>query len=98
MKGSTNIEVAILQRVNDLATRYGLKPTDFVATVRHSGPEGRVSLDYETYEPRHEEQFARMATALSLDPEDNRLVGSDEQIIDTLDRAIAVAPRSRTER
>ena len=91
----TNIEIAILQRVNELAARHGLKPTDFVAVYR-SRPGGEPSaLEFETVDARVERPFVRMANALGLGPEDGQLEGTDEQLLNALDAALAIAPRPR---
>jgi hypothetical protein len=93
----SNNEIAILTKLNELAERYGLKPSDFNATVR-SDPEGpdtilRFEADAHGNALR-EERYGKMIAALGVDA-DGYLRGSDEHIIDALDTALQNAPRRR---
>jgi hypothetical protein len=93
----SNVDIAILTKLNDLAERYGLKPSDFVATVRND-PEGpdtilRFEADAQGNALR-EERYGKMLAALGVDAA-GYLRASDEHIIDTLDTALQNAPRRR---
>lgn len=93
-----NVSVAVLTKVNELADRYGLKPYDFVAVLKH-GTKG-WSLDYEcpaSGNALREERFDTMLNAIGITPSEKGavLTGKLESIIDALDNALERAPRSR---
>jgi len=95
-----NIQFAIMNRANDLAQRYGFKPYDFVVTLRSlSEDESKVPyqsvLNYDFPFQDHEAGKRRFNTMLkSLGIDDTwKLVGTDKQIIDSLDHALDIAPR-----
>ena len=96
-----NIDIAILTRVNELAERHGLRPTDFVATVRdEAGPNGALKtvLDYElpaAGNALREGRFEAMIRGLGVTPDAAGLAGTPDQILDALDQAIDKAPRPR---
>jgi hypothetical protein len=96
-----NQDVAILTRVNDLAERHGLKPYDFVATIRREGGGnlGRYVLEYEVPAQGNalrEERFAKMLKDIGIVPGDEAaLRGDTATIIDALDNALQRAPRLR---
>jgi hypothetical protein len=94
-----NIDVAILTRVNDLAERYGLKPYDFVATTKSAEQEGKHTLAYETPASGNElreERYEKMLDSIGVDQETGQLTASYQHIIDSLDNALALAPRPRS--
>src|SRR4051812_10045299 len=91
-----NIDIAILTKVNELAGRYGLKPYDFVATVRMK--EGTMVLAYEvpaSGTADKETRFSNMIESLGGASELS-VKGTEQEVIDALDNAIARAPRART--
>lgn len=95
-----NIDIAILTRLNNLTERYGLKPYDFVATVK-SVKGGNTSLEFETPvdgNALREERFDKMLKSLGVEHSDDHgmsLVGTPDRIVDALDDALAHAPQSR---
>jgi hypothetical protein len=101
-----NVDIAILTKLNDLAERHGLKPYDFVATVRYQGDpgheHGKHVLEFEhpaSGNALREERFFRMLSALGIRATDERgaaLEGRPSQIIDALDNALSVAPKPRS--
>jgi hypothetical protein len=104
-----NVSHAILSKVNQLGTRYGLEPYDFIATVRpETQPNdqlggtpdltGRTMLCYETG-PGDEvkfKQFERMVEAVGVNADTGALVGDDRELLTALDAAIRRAPKPRT--
>lgn len=95
-----NIDIAILTKVNELAERHGLRPTDFIATLRaEEGPSGVYSvLDYETGPSGNalrEDRFDKMLRSLGIEEHDAGLSGSPENILDQLYQAIDIAPKFR---
>lgn len=93
-----NFSVATMNLVNELADRFGLKPYDFVATVRtQTGPPFAAELRFES-EPSATQAaaFRRMLRALGVaEVEHNapRLVGSEASIYQALESALEQAPR-----
>jgi hypothetical protein len=97
-----NVDVAIMTKVNDLAERHGLKPYDFVAVIKvEEDAKGKTSdiLAFEvpaSGNALREERFDRMLADIGVD-EDGRLVKNDyRDIVDALDHALQIAPRSRS--
>lgn len=104
-----NIDIAILTLVNELARRYQIEPYDFVATIRHDcqpnsrigGSEdysGREILAFESF-PEDEIKLLRigkMLHALGIPEEESQLIGDDDKIIKTLNKALQVAPKPRS--
>lgn len=97
-----NIDVAILTKVNELAARHGLKPYDFVAVFRSEespGRETRYVLDYETPASGNalrDERFNTMLRNLGIVQDYDAVVsGSCQHIMDSLDKALELAPRPR---
>ena len=93
-----NVAVAILTKVNDLADRYGLKPYDFVAMFKHEEKDGKLDwvLNYEAPASGNAakvEKFDKMLDTLGI-KQDSAIRGSVEQIVDALDQALELAPRS----
>ncbi|WP_145377605.1 hypothetical protein [Symmachiella dynata] len=46
-------------------------------------------------DPRNEQRFDRMLDMLGVNPETDQLVGTDEQVIEALDSALRLSPRTR---
>lgn len=101
-----NLDVAILTKLNDLAERHGLRPYDFVATIRfEEGPgseDGQHVLEFEcpaSGNALREERFERMLSSLGVTVTDERgavLAGTPAHIIDALDHALSLAPKPRS--
>jgi hypothetical protein len=101
-----NVDVAVLTRVNDLAERHGLRPYDFVATIRYEDRPGHKPgnhiLDFEcpaSGNGLREERFYRMLSSLGITVTDERgavLEGHPSHIIDALDNALSLAPKPRS--
>jgi hypothetical protein len=96
-----NQDVAVLTRVNDLAERHGLKPCDFVATIRTEEDDRGIThvLEYEVPARGNSlrvERFDRMLKDLGIDQsEETALTGDTAKIIEALDNALQIAPRPR---
>lgn len=90
-----NCDVAVLNKVNELAARHGIKPFDFVATFRTQSDkdDAPFMLHYES-PPFNEElwpRYQRMLKDVGVS-EGGTLVGSEQDIYEALERAIEVAP------
>lgn len=106
---NNNVNIAIMMKVNELASRYGVEPYDFVAVLKYEktpnpalGGEldmtGRSVLAYEV-PPSNASKFERfelMLETLGASNETGLLVGEDEQIIKALNHALEIAPRARS--
>jgi hypothetical protein len=93
-----HIDIAVLTRVNELAGLYGLKPYDFIATVKDT--ERTMVLAYEIPASGArdiEKRYSDMLRAIGVG-ETSMLEGTEREIIDALDNAIARAPKPRTRR
>jgi hypothetical protein len=93
-----NQDVAIFSKVNDLAKQWGLKPYDFVATVRPTEEPTRSILSFEVPAQGNalrEERFSKMLHAIGADLSTGTLEGTPMHIIDALDEALRHAPRKR---
>jgi len=93
-----NVDVAILSKVNALAERRGLKPYDFVATVKSGGDESDTALTFEvpaSGNALREERFAEMLHDLGISADRSQLRGTPEQLIDALDHALTISSRWR---
>ncbi len=97
-----NQDVAVLTRLNELAERHGLKPYDFIATFRHvEDKSGDVTYKLTFESTPHgnslrEERFETMLKGLGIDQNNTlELKGETCMIIDALDDALQIAPRSR---
>lgn len=92
-----NAEVAIMNKVNELAERYRLKPYDFVATIQYSKHQFKAHLAYEIPaqgDPYKEEQWAKMMHSLGIQ-ETGVMEDTHKRIIDALDSALTMAPKPR---
>jgi hypothetical protein len=105
---NNNVAIAIMMKVNELASRYGVEPYDFVAVLKYEkAPEpalggvlastGRSVLAYEVppSDPSQLERFELMLETLGASNDTGLLVAEDEQIIKALNHALQVAPRGR---
>ncbi|MBX3442132.1 MAG: hypothetical protein KF774_06975 [Planctomyces sp.] len=93
-----NIDFAVLSRIQELGERFGLKPYDFVATLDHS-PEARgmgvtFAIHAETGEPQRQ-RAKQMLEAIGVG-NDGILQGGEQAVIDALDHALSIAPKSRS--
>jgi hypothetical protein len=98
-----SMDIAILNKVNELAERFGIKPYEFIATVRNAdSPTEQITLAYEAppYNVEHRNAFDAMLDRLPFKGEDPVLDGTPEQVYEALDQAIRLAPtpRSRSNR
>ena len=92
-----NIDVAVFCKVNELAERYGLKPYDFVASFAPNGVEPKPDEDHHFVlafdapangSATMEKRFDKMLDAIGIG-DDLGLSGTEVQIIDALDKALA---------
>lgn len=103
-----NVTIAIMMKVNELASRYGVEPYDFVAVLKHEripNPAlggalditGRTVLAYEVppSDPSKFERFELMLETLGACDDTGLLVARDEEIIKALNHALDLAPRAR---
>lgn len=90
-----NIFVAIMVKVNELATRHGMSPVDASAVLEADG-DNRALRFVPPVNEVAERRFARMQSDLGIvDPEAFTIRGTDQEILSTLDRALERAPKSR---
>jgi hypothetical protein len=92
-----NCDIAILTKLNELAERFGLKPSDFVATVRDDPNAPTSILRFEAPvqdNALREERYEKMIQSLGVDV-DGVLNAPHSLIIDALDSALQNAPRPR---
>jgi hypothetical protein len=97
-----NVEIAILSRVNELANRYGLKPYDFLASLKYDLDTQRSTLGFvcDFVGGKASEQgssiglrFTQMLVGLGITNGPRELIAEDKTIIDTLDQALQAAPK-----
>lgn len=99
-----NQDFAVYSKLNELAERRGLKPYDFTAQLRHVDG-GTWSL---AFDPVHvEDERRRRSEGERLEArldtmmrdlgvnDDGELIGTTDQIIDALDRALSRSPCPR---
>lgn len=85
----SNIDVAILNKVNELAERYGLKPYDFDASL--DTDTGHFQFDSA---PTGEKYPAYLAMKEALGCQDDVFPSTNmTELYDALDHAIRTAPR-----
>lgn len=90
-----NVDVAILTRLNELAERLGLRPYDFIATLKNADQGGILSFDGPPDgNALREERWAKMLSLLKVN-QDGELRGNWESIGQAIDDAIAQVPRPR---
>ncbi len=105
---NNNVAIAIMVKTNELATRYGVEPYEFVAVLKYertSNPAlggklettGRSILAFEMppSDPAKLERFEVMLETLGASNDTGLLIATDEQIIKALNHALEVAPRAR---
>lgn len=103
-----NVAIAIMIKVNELASRYGMEPYDFVAVLKHErfpnpalggalDTTGRTILAYEVppSDPSKLERFELMMETIGASNDTGLLIAEDEKIIKALNHALEVAPRAR---
>ena len=92
---TTNIEVAILSKMNELAERHGVKPFDFVAQFfSHPNMEKTWCLRIESgvlLDPKHKQLLDK----IGINENSKTLSGTIEYIYKALESALDVAPRRR---
>lgn len=103
-----NVTIGILTKVNELASRYGLEPCDFVAEVKdEQAPNpalgggldatGRTALTYSILpsETSKLERFELMLETIGISNDTGELIASDQEIFQALNKALELAPRGR---
>jgi hypothetical protein len=93
-----NIDVAIFSKLNALAERHGIKPYEYVATLDRSPESLGCAIRFATPAETGDHQAAKvrsMYTALGVD-RDGMLHGGEIAVLDAIDHALSVAPKSRT--
>jgi len=91
-----NINIAIMTKVNELAKRYGLKPHEFLATVKDLPDNPGTLLTFRappTGNPIKEKSFSKMLQVLGVD-QDGFLKATFTDILNALDNALHVSDRS----
>lgn len=109
MENYNNVAIGILTKVNELASRYGLEPTDFLAVYRDEyAPNpaiggqlditGKSILEYTVLpsQPSKLERYELMLETLGISNETGKLVADDREIMQTFNKALELAPRART--
>lgn len=88
----------MLTKLNDMAERRGLKPYDFLAVLKSEG--NGYALDFElpaTGNALREGRFSKMLEDLGIVVGERAALGGQmSDIIDAIDNAIRLTPRSRT--
>jgi hypothetical protein len=94
-----NHSIAILTRVNDLAERWAIKPYEFYANVDYGDLKNALTmyLEYSIYphDPDKKDRFFKMLKSLGLSTEKSTLQGTSAEIIEALDNALRLSPRTR---
>lgn len=88
--------VAILTKFNELAERYGIRHSDFVATVKDGEDRLALVADWMPTHPHpdlNEERFDRMLRTAGFPENSTVLTGLHYEIIEALDRALQRAPK-----
>lgn len=95
-----NYHLAVMTAVNELAGRHGLKPYEFSADVRSARDvkEPPIILNFDDPPSGRGGGYSRMISALglSLDSDPLQLSGTEQHVWDTIQAALARAPRPRT--
>jgi hypothetical protein len=93
-----NIDIAILTKVNELADRFGIKPYEFTATLRHdlevNGRGLKFIIPGETSDLRSL-PVKKMFATLQVDAS-GLLKGGEIALINALDQALEQAPKQRS--
>ena len=92
-----NVNTALMNKVVELAGRYGVNPCAFVAGIRSEGARSMIQFDMPPQNAAEQTSFGRMLAALGLTvgPDTPTLRGSDEELYDRLQSAIDLAPKAR---
>jgi hypothetical protein len=97
-----NIDVAVLQRVNELVSRYGFEPTDLIVTYGFDSSDDRdKALRFENPPPDTMwSEFNAMLTSIGIGDksgqgEEPSLRGPSSMIYVALGNALRKAPRGR---
>lgn len=101
-----NVSIGILNKVNELASKYGLEPTDFVTEFKNElapnpalggqlDDTGRSVLEYTILpeQPAKRERFEQMLETLGA--KEGTLIAEDSEIMQALNKALELAPRAR---
>lgn len=96
-----NVDIAILTKLNELAERYGLKASDFLAIIKDQNDKTVLTFELPaTGNALREERFEKMLQALRTSGdgvnEDIVLKAKYSEIIERLDSALQCAPRPRS--
>lgn len=88
-----NYSVAVMVALNDLARRYGVQPSEFVAVLdRSSDDNGRVALRFEALSSVSVDGAMTKVTKAIGVAEDGRLVGTEAEILTRIELALSRAP------
>jgi len=105
---NNNVNIALMNKVNELASRYSIEPYEMVATLRDEtrfdsaigghDMTGRSILTFESRpsDPSKFERYELMLETIGASLETGILVGEDEELFKALDKGLAMAPRSRS--
>jgi hypothetical protein len=92
-----NVDFAVYAKLNQLAERHGLKPCDFIATLKN-GPGEDMRLEFQYHPPEGTAlagSYDTMLRNLRIPEDSNRLEAPIEKILDNLDNALKLAPKPR---
>jgi hypothetical protein len=103
-----NLSIALIMKVNELAARYRLDPTDFAAEIKmemRPRPEmggvidctGNTILEYagSPTQASKRERFEQMLESLGIPNETGKMIATDSEIWQALNKALELAPRAR---
>lgn len=103
-----NVSIGILTKVNELASRHGIEPTDFLAEYKDElspnpaiggklDQTGRSVLHYTILpdQPSKLERFELMLETLGISGGTGKMIATDSEIVQALNKALELAPRSR---
>ncbi|MBI1191504.1 MAG: hypothetical protein GC200_12585 [Tepidisphaera sp.] len=92
-----NVNTALMNKVVELADRYGINPCAFVAGIRSEGARSMIQFDMPPQDAAEQTRFGRMlaAVGLTVGADTPTLRGSDEELYDSLQSAIDRAPKAR---
>ncbi len=105
---NNNVNIAIMNKVNELASRYGIEPYEMITSLRYEtrfdseigghDMTGRSILTFESRpsEPSKFERYELMLETIGASLETGKLAGEDEELFKALDKGLATAPRSRS--
>jgi hypothetical protein len=93
-----NQHIAIYTKVNELATRYGLKAQEFVAEIAPlEWDENQLTLTYtnQTKENQQYKQLVKMLNAIGGNAERFTIQGDVTTLLTALENAIKTGPQPR---